>query len=104
MISADFSVREDGILTAFTVSGHSGYAEEGYDIVCAAVSAMAYLTANTVTEVIKASPEIKVEDGFISLKVKDGEEDKCQVPLKGFYLQMKELVKQYPNHIRIKEV
>jgi uncharacterized protein YsxB (DUF464 family) len=104
MISADFSVRKDGVLTGFTVSGHSGYAEEGYDIVCASVSSMAFLTANTILEVIKASPEIKVEDGFISLRVKDGEEEKCQIPLKGFYLQMKELVKQYPDYIRIKEV
>ncbi|MBE6836321.1 MAG: ribosomal-processing cysteine protease Prp [Ruminococcaceae bacterium] len=104
MINADFYVGKDGVLTGFTVSGHSGYAEEGSDIVCAAVSSMAYLTANTVTEVIKASPEIKVEDGFISLKVKNGEEEKCLVPLKGFYLQMKELVKQYPEYIRIKEV
>ncbi len=104
MINADFSVSKDGVLTGFTVSGHSGFAEEGLDIVCAAVSSMAFLTANTVIEVIKASPEIKVEDGFISLKLKDGEDERCQIPLKGFYLQMKELVKQYPDYIRIKEV
>ena len=104
MISADFFVNNDGVLTGFTVSGHSGYAVEGRDIVCAAVSAMAYLTANTVTEVIGASPEIKEEDGLLSLKVKNGEEKLCEIPLKGFYLQMKELVKQYPDYIRIKEV
>ena len=104
MISADFFVTSDGVLTGFEVSGHSGYAEEGSDIVCAAVSAMAYMTANTVTEVINASPDIKVEEGFISLKLKNGEEHKCEIPLKGFYLQMKELVKQYPEYIRIKEV
>ena len=104
MINADFSVGKDGALTGFTVSGHSGYAEAGSDIVCASVSSMAYLTANTLLEVVKASPEVKVEDGFISLKVRDGEEEMCRVPLMGFYLQMKELVKQYPDYIRIKEV
>jgi len=86
------------------VSGHSGSAEEGRDIICAAVSAMAYLTANTITEVVEATPEIIEEDGFLSLKVLPGQEKQCEIPLKGFYLQMKELVKQYPKHIRIKEV
>lgn len=104
MINADFFVKDDGVLTGFTVSGHSGFAEEGSDIVCSAVSAMAYLTANTVTEVIGASPEIETGDGFLSLKLNKGDESKCEIPLKGFYLQMKELVKQYPDYIRVREV
>ena len=104
MINADFFVAPDGSLTGFHISGHSGYAPEGEDIVCAAVSAMSYLTANTVIEVLGIHPEVSVSDGFMSLKVKDDEAKKCEVPLKGFYLQMKELVKQYPEYIRIKEV
>ncbi len=104
MISADFFVSTDGVLTGFCISGHSDYAEEGSDIVCAAVSSMAYLTANTITEVIGASPEIETKDGFLSLKLSEGEKKQCEIPLKGFYLQMKELVKQYPEYIRIKEV
>ena len=31
---------EDERITGFSVSGHSGYAEEGSDIVCAAISAL----------------------------------------------------------------
>ena len=104
MISADFFVTDGGVLTGFSVSGHSGYAEEGRDIVCAAVSAMAYLTANTITEVIGADADIENDEGLLSLRVNKGDEGKCEIPLKGFYLQMKELVKQYPEYIRIKEV
>ena len=104
MISADFFVRDDGVLTGFSLSGHSGYAEEGRDVVCAAVSAMAYLTANTITEVIGASAEIETDNALLSLKLNGGEEEKCEIPLKGFYLQMKELVKQYPDYIRVREV
>lgn len=103
MINADFSV-SDGRISGFRISGHSDYADEGQDIVCAAVSAMSYLSANTLTEVVGASPEISVEDGFMSLAVKKGEEEKCEFMLRGFYLQMKELEKQYPQFLRIKEV
>ena len=35
----------------FLISGHSDFAEEGYDIVCASISSAAYLVANTITEV-----------------------------------------------------
>ena len=31
---------QDGRITGFSCSGHSGYAEEGSDIVCAAISAL----------------------------------------------------------------
>ena len=34
----------DGRINGFAVSGHSGYAEEGSDIVCAAVSSAVKLT------------------------------------------------------------
>ena len=104
MINADFFVGSDGSLTGFDISGHSDYAPEGEDIVCAAVSAMSYLTANTVIEVLKIKADVSVKDGFMSLKVRENEAKFCEVPLKGFYLQMKELVKQYPEYIRIKEV
>ena len=103
MINADFSVGSDGVINGFCISGHSDYSEEGSDIVCAAVSAMAYLTANTVTEVIGESAEIKVDEGYMSFKlIKNNRESENL--LKGFYLQLKELVKQYPQYIRIKEV
>jgi len=39
---------EDGRITGFSVSGHSGYAEAGQDIVCAAVSAVVGMAEATV--------------------------------------------------------
>ena len=42
MIEVVVSRNETGLVTAFTVKGHAGYAEEGQDIICAAVSAICY--------------------------------------------------------------
>ncbi len=40
--------KNNDIITGFEISGHSGYAEEGSDIVCAAVSALSINTVNSV--------------------------------------------------------
>ena len=42
MIEVVVHRNETGLVTAFTVKGHAGYAEEGQDIICAAVSAICY--------------------------------------------------------------
>ncbi|MBR5281056.1 MAG: ribosomal-processing cysteine protease Prp [Clostridia bacterium] len=42
MIEVVVNRNETGLVTAFTVKGHAGYAEEGQDIICAAVSAICY--------------------------------------------------------------
>ena len=53
-----------GWYKGFSCNGHSGFSYEGMDIVCAAISSAAYLTANTVTEVIHADAIAEAEDGL----------------------------------------
>jgi hypothetical protein len=50
MTQVTFYRNESGDLTRFRIEGHSGYAEEGEDIVCAAISALAINTINSVNE------------------------------------------------------
>ncbi len=84
----------------FTLKGHSGTAARGSDIVCAAVSSAAYMTANTLTEIIGAETEIDVKDGFLHCMVVDAN-DSARDLLAGFRLHMEELASQYPNAIKI---
>ena len=60
-----------GRLDGFVVEGHSGYAEAGADIVCAAVSAAVGLVECTVNEVLglEASVKIREKDARIALKL-----------------------------------
>lgn len=101
MIIADFLENSKGFLKGFRISGHADGGEYGKDIICAAVSAMSYMTANTITEVIGCKAEIKVKDGDMSLLLTDGDEEKCEAILKGFYLQMSELQHEYSDNIKI---
>ena len=60
-----------GRLDGFVVEGHSGYAEAGSDIVCAAISAAVGLTECTINEVMGLGAPVKAkeESARISLKL-----------------------------------
>ena len=57
----------------FRVFGHAGYAEEGEDIVCAAISILTINTMNAIETFtdIKASLETDEEQGLIEYKLLD---------------------------------
>lgn len=100
MICAEF-FKKGGKLVGFSISGHSGAACSGRDIVCAAVSSAAYLTANTVTDVIGVKAGVSAGGGRMELTVPDSGADKCAVTLKGFRLHMEGLRKQYPEYLHV---
>ena len=91
---------EGSRIVGFEVKGHSGYAPEGEDIVCAAVSSAAYMTANTVTDVVGAKAAIDEGDGRLSLAVEE-ENAGIKTVIDGFFLHMKALQEQYPERIQV---
>lgn len=89
-----------GALTGFEIKGHSGYAQSDEDdIVCAAVSSAAYMTVNTITDIICSQADIKVEDGYLSVKT-DGAGE-IQTILKGLRLHLQQLSQDYPENIKV---
>ena len=90
----------DGLLTGFSLSGHAGMGEYGQDIVCAAVSSAAYMTANTVTEIVGAAADITVDDGLMELTVTDRITD-CQDVLSGFRLHIQAHAEEYPKAVQL---
>lgn len=59
------------------------------------------MAANTITEVCGCKADIQAEDGYMSVKVSPGEEDRCRVVLEGFRLHMEALGEMYPKTITI---
>ncbi|MCR5587211.1 MAG: ribosomal-processing cysteine protease Prp [Lachnospiraceae bacterium] len=55
---------EDGIYTSFKTEGHAGFAEEGYDIVCAGVSALVINFINSIDELCDDKFEFNKSDDF----------------------------------------
>ena len=107
MTRCEFFTEEDRI-TGFTVSGHSGYAEGGADIVCAAISAAVAVAEATINDVCgaKAKVRVKEEDARITLTlpVSCDEEESVQAVLAGLLLYLCNLRDDYPDHIEVLEV
>ena len=101
MIQAVFTV-ESKIITGYEISGHSDFSAQGSDIVCAAVSSAAYMTANTVTDVLGLKCDITVNDGFMKLSLSNAEAQAAQVVLNGLLLHLNALCEEYPDFIDLK--
>ena len=99
---------EDDRITGFSVSGHSGYAEAGSDIVCAAISAIVTMAEATINEVCgaKAKVRVKEEDARITLTLpaQCEEEEAIQAALTGLLLYLCNLRDEYSDYIEVLEV
>ena len=95
-------------INGFSVSGHSGYAEAGSDIVCAAISAVVTMAEATINDVCggKAKVRIKEEDARITLTLPATceEEDAIQAVLAGMMLYLINLRDDYSDYIEVLEV
>ena len=91
----------NGELVGFRITGHSSFAESGSDIVCASISSVAYMVANTITEIIRVSAEIDVdeENGDMLLRVFQKDATACRDILQGFKLHMLALEEQYSDYM-----
>lgn len=103
MINVSFS-RRGKAYCGFRVSGHSGYAEAGADIVCAAVSAMTMLTVNLLAEAFGLDTELEVdeENADISLSLKQ-QSDIGDKIISAFKAELDGLAEEYPQNILVKE-
>ena len=99
---------EDDRITGFSVSGHSGYAEAGQDIVCAAVSACVTMAETTINDVCgaKAKVRVKEEDARVTLTlpVSCDEEEAVQAVMTGMMLTLCSIRDDYPDYIEVLEV
>ena len=99
MTTAKFFLRENSI-RGFEISGHSGYAPEGEDIVCSAVSSAAIMAANIITTSFDEHADVKSEDGYLRLML-SGESAECEAVLEGLKYHLTNISKQYPQFIKI---
>ena len=100
--------RENERITGFSVSGHSGYAEAGADIVCAAFSAVVTMAEATINDVCGAKAKVRVKDAdarvTLTLPASCDEEESVQAVLAGMMLTLMSLRDDYPDYIEVLEV
>ena len=101
---------EGSRIVGFQVEGHSGYAPEGEDIVCAAITSAVRLVECAVNDVLGLEAPVKVreKDAFLSLKLPNGlgqtNESTCQTLLAALMVHFVQLAEEYPDFISVMEV
>ena len=106
MISAILYRGDDG-LTGCRITGHSGRAEAGRDIICAAVSILGCTCVNALESVCGIIPEItENDDGVLAfqLPVLNPEENaKAQILMGALKQGLSDLADSYPRNITLAE-
>lgn len=106
MINVIVIKNNQNILT-IEATGHSGYAEEGSDIVCSAVSTLMETLANGLTEVLKINAKVIVDESIPHLSVSIAEDDdklsEAQILMRSTLLGLKGVADGYSKFIKIKE-
>ena len=93
----------DGCIRQFTVSGHSGFADSGEDIVCAAVSSTVWMTINGIEKQNLARLSYVERDGFVDCIVEERYSDGADVLLNSLVMFIAELSGQYKEFLKLSE-
>lgn len=97
----------DGAISEIQVTGHTGYAEEGEDIVCAGVSALVVTALIGMKRVAQHPYEGRASSAKMYCKVKPGGTPesamKAQAILETTVLGLQDLAKDYHQFVRITE-
>lgn len=98
--------RKNSNIIGYKASGHSGYSEQGSDIICSAISTSLQMTLIGIQEVLKLKVDFKINDGFLDVDLKNISLDKLtqtNILTETMAIFLKELTKQYPKYIRLVE-
>lgn len=88
---------KDGGYAGFTCTGHAGYADSGFDIVCSAVSVLVINTINSMELFAKEEMEVVTgsEDGVIDVTFVNPVNEKTKLLMDTMALGLESIEKQY---------
>ena len=97
--------REGKNLTGCRLEGHSGWADSGHDIVCAAASILGCTCVNALESVCGVIPEIteyneqKAVLAFALPEMTEAENDKAQILMGALRQGLDDLTAEYPQNV-----
>ena len=106
MIEANIMYEQDRI-RSFTLSGHAESGPYGYDLVCAAVSAVTFGSVNAVMELTDADLSIEQgkDGGFLSVSLEGSlsSQHEAQLLLAGMVASLETIERDYGDFISIRK-
>ena len=104
MVSIGIQRNEDDQIVGCHMSGHAGYDEHGYDIVCAAVSVLSATTMLGLTKIARQQGEFSNSEGQCDMVLSGKITQSGQDILNTMLLGLEEISKQYPEFVQIHEI
>ncbi|MCM3165018.1 MULTISPECIES: ribosomal-processing cysteine protease Prp [Bacillaceae] len=107
MINAKIYRSNEGLITAFILSGHAEFDEYGKDIVCAGASAVTFGAVNAVLSLTNIEPQIDQggEGGYLKVEIPENLDastsDKVQLLLEGMVVSLQTIEREYGQYISV---
>ncbi len=87
-------------LTGFAVEGHADYGAPGYDIVCAAVSAISIATVNGLQVAAGRMVDVEEGDGVLRYRIRGRPTVAATAILRTAELAYQQIAEQYNNNVQ----
>ena len=107
--------KTNGFYYGFEEQGHTGFAESGDDVLCAALSSMTMLIINTIEVSYACDVEYTIDEETTDIRLiaksalpKYEEDEKKQFAVSGliqaYFFQLMDLVEEYYDYLDVREV
>ena len=107
--------KSNGVYYGFEEQGHTGYASEGEDVLCAAISAMTMLIINAIEVAYESVADYTIDDVTTNIRLFAPDAmPKCHADpkkkyaisglIKAYYCQLKELEEEYYGFLEVSEM
>jgi len=94
-----------GFIRQITIKGHAGFAEYGNDIVCSAVSAVAYTAVGALGDLAGISDIHKEKDGFMLISMPEGitgqQKQTAGIILETTVIGLKQIEMEYGRYVKV---
>ena len=105
MTRITFHLSQNGQIAAVDLSGHAGYAEEGEDIVCAAISVLVINTCNAIEQLTDAAISLITDDeeGLITCRLRDNLSEQTELLFSAMILGLESMAENedYEEYIQL---
>ena len=107
--------KSNGVFYGFKETGHTGYADEGNDVLCAAISAMTMLLINAIMVAYESDADYTIDEETtdITLVAKSAleayeKDEKKRYAIAGlimaYYYQLNDLTEEYYDFLTVEEI
>lgn len=98
IIATFYKTREH--YTSFSITGHAGYADYGFDIVCASVSSLSFAVTKSLINNVNVKCDYSIESGCMKVSLLSSNCD-SDLLIKTLYDSLIDITEQYSDYLKI---